>query len=47
VLAKYAGASFDRVETDNDGGYEAHIVTKAGDRVTVELDKAYAVSGTE
>jgi uncharacterized membrane protein YkoI len=47
VLAKYAGASFDRVETDNDGVYEAHIVTKAGDRVTVELDKAYAVSGTE
>jgi uncharacterized membrane protein YkoI len=47
VLAKYAGATFDRVETDSDGVYEAHITTAAGDRVTVELDKAYAVTGTE
>jgi uncharacterized membrane protein YkoI len=47
VLAKYAGATFDRVETDNDGVYEAHITTAAGDRVTVELDKSFAVTGTE
>jgi uncharacterized membrane protein YkoI len=47
VLAKYAGATFDRVETDSDGVYEAHITTAAGDRVTVELDKAYAITGTE
>jgi uncharacterized membrane protein YkoI len=47
VLAKYAGATLERIETDNDGVYEAHITTAAGDRVTVELDKAYAVTGTE
>jgi uncharacterized membrane protein YkoI len=47
VLAKYAGASFTRVETDSDGVYEAHIVTGAGDKVTVELDKAYTITGTE
>jgi uncharacterized membrane protein YkoI len=47
VSAKYPGATFTRVETDSDGVYEAHIVTAAGDKVTVELDKAYAVTGTE
>jgi uncharacterized membrane protein YkoI len=47
VSAKYPGATFDRVETDSDGVYEAHITTKAGDKVTVEVDKAFAVTGTE
>jgi hypothetical protein len=47
VLAKYAGATFTRVETDRGGVYEAHIVTAAGDKVTVEVDKAFAVTGTE
>jgi|GEM_PF-4605242 len=47
VTAKYPGATFDRVETDRDGAYEAHITTAAGAKVTVELDKAYAITGTE
>ena len=47
VSAKYPGATFDRVETDSDGVYEAHITTSGGDRVTVELDKAPAITGTE
>jgi hypothetical protein len=47
VLAKYPGATFNRVETDSDGVYEAHITTSAGDNITVELNKDYAITGTE
>jgi uncharacterized membrane protein YkoI len=47
VLAKYAGATFDRVETDSDGVYEAHITKADGTHVTVELDKSYAITGEE
>jgi uncharacterized membrane protein YkoI len=47
VLAKYPGATFDRVETDSDGVYEAHITKKDGTRTTVELDKSFAVTGEE
>jgi len=47
ALAKYPGATIQRVETDNDGVYEAHIVTKDGQPVTVEMDKSFKVTGTE
>jgi uncharacterized membrane protein YkoI len=47
ALAKYPGATIQRVETDSDGVYEAHLVTKDGTPVTVELDKSYEVTGTE
>jgi hypothetical protein len=47
ALAKYPGATIDRVETDSDGVYEAHIVTKAGDHLEVQIDKNYKVTGTE
>src|SRR4051794_16374253 len=47
ALAKYPGATIERVETDSDGVYEAHITTKAGDEITVEVDKSFAVTGTE
>ena len=47
VLAKYPNATFERVETDSDGVYEAHITTADSDRLTVELDKDYAITGTE
>jgi hypothetical protein len=47
VTAKYLNATFDRVETDSDRVYEAHITTAAGDRVTVEADISFAVTGTE
>src|SRR3954467_9555690 len=47
ALAKYPGATIERVETDSDGGYEAHLTTKAGDEVTVQVDKSFAVTGTQ
>ena len=36
-----------RVETDSDGVYEAHLETTDGQRVTVEVDKAFKVTGEE
>ena len=47
ALAKYPGATVQRVETDSDGVYEAHLVTASGSWVTVEIDKGFAVTGTE
>ena len=47
ALAKYPGATIQRVETDSDGVYEAHLVTAAGQQVTVEVSKAFAVTGNE
>ena len=45
ALAKYPGATILRVETDSDGVYEAHLTTTDGKRVTVEVDKAFKVTG--
>jgi len=47
ALAKYPGATVLRVETDSDGVYEAHLRTSSGERVTVEMGKDFAVTGTE
>jgi hypothetical protein len=47
ALAKYPGATVLRVETDSDGVYEAHLETTDGQRVTVEIDKAFKVTGEE
>ena len=47
VLAEYPDATIERVETDSDGVYEAHIVTTDDERVTVELDEDFAITGTE
>jgi hypothetical protein len=47
ALAKYPGATVLRVETDSDGVYEAHLTTTDGQRVTVEVDKAFKVTGEE
>ena len=47
ALAKYPGATVLRVETDSDGVYEAHLTTADGKRVTVEVDKAFKVTGEE
>ena len=47
ALAKYPGATVDRVETDSDGVYEAHLTTKTSDHVTVQVDKSFAVTGTQ
>jgi uncharacterized membrane protein YkoI len=47
ALAKYPGATVQRVETDSDGIYEAHLTTTDGQRVTVEVDKAFKVTSEE
>jgi hypothetical protein len=47
ALAKYPGATVLRVETDSDGVYEAHLTTSSGERVTVEVDKDFKVTGLE
>ena len=47
ALAKYPGATVLRVETDSDGVYEAHLTTKDGQRVTVEVGKDLKVTGLE
>jgi hypothetical protein len=47
ALAKYPGATIQRIETDSDGVYEAHLVTAAGERVTVEVGKDFTVTGEE
>jgi hypothetical protein len=46
VKAKYPDATFQRVETDSDGVYEAHLLVD-GKPVTVEVDKSFMVTGTE
>lgn len=47
ALAAYPGATIERVETDSDGVYEAHPITAEGERLTVELDANFAVTGTD
>src|SRR3954462_6062766 len=47
ALAKYPGATVQRVETDSDGVYEAHIVTGAGERVIVQVGSDFAITGTQ
>jgi uncharacterized membrane protein YkoI len=47
ALAKYPGATVDRVETDSEGVYEAHITTTDGKHVIVAVDKSFTVTGTQ
>jgi hypothetical protein len=47
ALAKYPGATIQRVETDSDGVYEAHIVTKAGAELIVQVGANFTVTGTQ
>lgn len=47
ALAKYPGATIQRVETDSDGVYEAHLITADGKRVTAEMDKDFNITGEE
>jgi hypothetical protein len=46
ALAKYPGATVERVETDSDGVYEAHIVS-AGAPIIVQVGSDFAVTGTQ
>ena len=47
ALAKYPNATIQRVETDSDGVYEAHIVTTTGQQVIVQVGKDFGVTGTQ
>jgi hypothetical protein len=47
VLATYPDATIQRVESDSDGVYEAHIVTTDDAELTVEVGKDFAITGTE
>ena len=47
VLAEYPDATIQRVETDSGGVYEAHIVTTDDERLTVLVNEAFEVTGTE
>ena len=46
VKAKYPDATFQRVETDSDGVYEAHILDN-GKPVIVQVDASFKVTGTQ
>jgi hypothetical protein len=46
ALAKYPSATIQRIETDSDGVYEAHIVN-AGQQLIVQVGKDFAVTGTQ
>ena len=47
ALARYPGATIQRVETDADGVYEAHIVTADGQQVIVQVGTDFTVTGTQ
>jgi hypothetical protein len=47
ALAQYPGATVQRVETDSEGVYEAHIVTADGDAVVVQVGADFTVTGTQ
>ena len=47
ALAKYPKATVQRVETDSEGVYEAHIVTADGSPLIVQVGKDFTVTGTE
>jgi predicted nucleic acid-binding Zn-ribbon protein len=47
ALAKYPDATIQRVETDSDGVYEAHIVTADGQQVVVQVGEDFSVTGTQ
>ncbi|MCU1591425.1 MAG: exported protein of unknown function [Frankiales bacterium] len=46
ALAKYPSATIQRIETDSDGVYEAHIVS-AGSELIVQVGSDFAVTGTQ
>jgi hypothetical protein len=46
ALARYPGATVQRLETDSDGVYEAHLVS-GGKELIVQVDKAFAVTGLQ
>lgn len=47
ALAEYPDATIQRVETDSEGVYEAHMVTTDGQELTVQVGKDFTVTGTQ
>jgi hypothetical protein len=47
VLAEYPDATIQRVETDSEGVYEAHIVTADDEELTVQVGEDFTVTGTQ
>ena len=47
VLAKYAGATIQRTESDSAGVYESHIVTTDGGHLIVQVGSDFSVTGTD
>jgi hypothetical protein len=45
--AKEPTATIERVETDSEGVYEAHMVRADGTQVTVQIDKSYTVTNVQ
>jgi hypothetical protein len=45
--AKEPGATIERVETDSDGVYEAHMVRADGTHIIVQVDAAFAVTAVQ
>ena len=45
--AKEPAATIERVETDSDGVYEAHMVRTDGTHIIVQIDKSYAVTAVQ
>ncbi|TFV87991.1 hypothetical protein [Blastococcus sp. CT_GayMR16] len=47
VLAEYPDATVQRVETDSEGVYEAHIVTADDEELIVQVGKDFTITGTQ
>ena len=45
--AKEPGATIERVETDAEGVYEAHMVRADGTPIIVQVDKSFAVTAVQ
>jgi hypothetical protein len=45
--AAYPNATIQRVETDSEGVYEAHIVTAGGQELIVQVSADFTVTGTQ
>jgi hypothetical protein len=47
VMAKYPGATIQRIETDFEGVYEGHIVTADGQQLIVQVGEDFSITGTQ
>jgi hypothetical protein len=47
VEAEYPDATIQRVETDSEGVYEAHIVTGDGQQLIVQVGEDFSITGTQ